>query len=425
MVRDRDVHRPPSGSARRKRRRKFSPSTARSARRRIAAPAERLDEVRESPRGPRGPRSPRRPASRRGEQRVRRRHPVERAHELAREVGAEPDVLDRPSARRHGRCGRRRGRAWARFASTASGCSMIPMTPPLSRKRAQRVVGEVARVVVDRAARGVADDDRRVRHALEDVPVRLLQAWARSRIMPSSTHRSTSCRPSSLRPPAPVSAAPSANGFRRFHVSDIIRTPSSHIDLGDPRVVAERLGALEREHQPDALAALHGGRGRRAAGPRRRVSAFSRTARWKAAICAEPLAQAALRQERKIDEHRADLQRDAAGLEVREPVRRERDSPPRACATGTRARAAGRCGRRRSAGTALLDSLSRSVETTDLGRSIADRGASRYAHAVFGGARSLQGRATSTPCVIGSTRGGSRCCGNVLSRSAALVPSSL
>ena len=38
--------------------------------------------------------------------------------------------------------------------------------------------------------------------------------------------RSTRARPIWLRPPAGASPVPSANGLRRFQVSDAIRTPS-------------------------------------------------------------------------------------------------------------------------------------------------------------------------------------------------------
>ena len=127
----------------------------------------------------------------------------------------------------------------------------------------------------------------------------------------------------------------------------------------------------------------------------------------------EPLAQAALRQERKVDEDRTHLERDAAALKVGEPVRRERvrlPVPARAERELEQQVVVSVDDRR----TRLLDSLSRSVETTDLVRPIADRGArQRDAHAVFGGARFLQGEPRALPASSVDNEEGLKCCGSV------------
>ena len=93
--------------------------------------------------------------------------------------------------------------------------------------------------------------------------------------------------------------------------------------LGRPRLVAELLDAFEREHQPDPLAALdrvevgcrpdlHNPLGALADGTEQ------------AGRLAERLAERALGLPLELDEDRADLQPDAAGLEQRQPRPGER-----------------------------------------------------------------------------------------------------
>ena len=117
-------------------------------------------------------------------------------------------------------------RAIVRFSwSIASGWSMTPRSPPASRKRAELVVAEVSRVVVDRAAGRMGAEDR-CPAARSTISANAAgEACARSRMTPSETSSSTSARPSRESPPS--SAAPSENGFRRFHVSPAMRMPSS------------------------------------------------------------------------------------------------------------------------------------------------------------------------------------------------------
>ena len=57
------------------------------------------------------------------------------------------------------------------------------------------------------------------------------------------------------RPPVSFSPAPSANFVRRFHVNDAMRTPSRKNASRTARSAADRLHALEREHERDAAAA--------------------------------------------------------------------------------------------------------------------------------------------------------------------------
>ncbi len=145
-------------------------------------------------------------------------------------------------------------------------------------ERPELVVGQVARVIVDGAARGVRADHPRARRLARGSRRRRAATRARGRGSPRArTSSSTSARPRRERPPS--SAAPSANG-----ISAIPRQPGhAHAELperlGGPGLVAELLDTLEREHQPDPLALLDrvevGGRAH-LHGAR---SGFSRTAR--------------------------------------------------------------------------------------------------------------------------------------------------
>ena len=147
------------------------------------------------------------------------------------------------------------------------------------------------------------------------------EAWARSRITPSSDELVDE-RPAQPREPAVLG---SAVGER---VAPVPRQPRhAHPELperlGRPRLVAELLDALEREHQPDPLAALdrvevgcrpdlHNPLGALADGTEQ------------AGRLAERLAERALGLPLELDEDRAHLQPDAAGLEQGEPRPGER-----------------------------------------------------------------------------------------------------
>ena len=124
---------------------------------------------------------------------------------------------------------------------------------------AQGLVREVPRVVVHRAARRVADDDRRLRRAFEDVQVRL-----RPGVGEVEDQTELDAEVDQL--PAQLAQASGAGLCRTVGewVAPIPRQrqhPDAQLPhrLRDPRVVAERLGSFEREHQPDALAAFDGG----------------------------------------------------------------------------------------------------------------------------------------------------------------------
>ena len=94
-------------------------------------------------------------------------------------------------------------------------------------------------------------------------------------------------------------------------------------DVRDPWVVAQRLDAFEREHEPDSVAALDRVEIRAASAPPATRSGFSRTAWWSAVTWRSASRRRSLRLELELDEDRADLQADAAGLEQRQPRLRE------------------------------------------------------------------------------------------------------
>ena len=123
------------------------------------------------------------------------------------------------------------------------------------RDRAELIVVEVARPVEDAPATAVRAEDRRAVHALQDVRERPARRVGQVEDHASPTSRSTSSRPSRESPP-PSSAAPSANGFRRFHVSPAIRTPSAWKTSAGQVSTPKRLDALEREQEADAIACL-------------------------------------------------------------------------------------------------------------------------------------------------------------------------
>ena len=198
---------------------------------------------------------------------------------------------------------------------------------------AQLCVREVARMVVDGAAARVRDADAALVRC-EALVEELRRCVRQIEHDPRSASTGSSERPSRESPPS--SAAPSANGFRRFHVSPAIRRPELPEEVGAPELVAERLDALEREHQADSLAALDevevGSR------PHRhdpiRVLAHGAMERGR---LAERRAERSLGLPLELDEDRADLKADAAGFEERQPRPARRRSSRRAGARGARA----------------------------------------------------------------------------------------
>ena len=147
------------------------------------------------------------------------------------------------------------------------------------------------------------------------------EACARSRITPSRTSSSTSARPEP-REPAVLGGAVGEG------VAAVPRQPRhAHAELperlGGPHLVAELLDALEREHQPDPLAALD----RVEVGCRPNLHnplGILADGTEQAGRLAERLAERALGLALELDEDRAHLQPDAAGLEQGQPRPGER-----------------------------------------------------------------------------------------------------
>ena len=119
---------------------------------------------------------------------------------------------------------------------------------------AQLVVGQVARVVVDRPARRVGADHRSTGGARDDLVERRRRGVGEVEDHPEPDELVDE-RPAEPREPAVLGGAV---GER---VAAVPRQPRhAHAELperlGRPRLVAELLDAFEREHQPDPLAAL-------------------------------------------------------------------------------------------------------------------------------------------------------------------------
>ena len=258
-------------------------------------------------------------------------------------------------------------------------------------------------MVVDCATGGVTDDDGRVAVRVRGRPSTSAPRRAPGR---GSSRARRTCR---------RVAARARSGLRGLTRPRRRRTGSgdsrSATSSGRPAPTRPRpsTGRTRATRRPRATASGRCARrsprrrDRRAAAPRRRCPR-SRARRVGMRRSARAPPQSALRQIRKIDEDGADLQRHSARLQVREPVRRERVRLP------VPARPEGELEQQvvvavddRQDG--LLDSLSRSVETTDLGRSIADRGATDAMRTPCSGVRgSCRGEPRALPASWVDTR---------------------
>ena len=213
-------------------------------------------------------------------------------------------------------------------------------------ERPQLVVGQVAGVIVDGPTGGVRADHRSALDPRRGSRRTRAATRARGRgSRPSPTSRRRASRPSRESPPS--SAAPSEKGFRRFQVSPAMRIAELPERLGGPELVAELLDTLEREHQPDLLAALDRSRSAAERTCSEPVGILAHGAQ-KAGRLTERLAQRALGLALELDEDGADLEADAARLEQRQPRAGERAASRRTGAPGSRARAGDRDARRRS-----------------------------------------------------------------------------
>ena len=206
-----------------------------------------------------------------------------------------------------------------RSGSIAIGCSIRPKTP--SRSASARSCSSVRLRGVSLTARQPACvTQTRPAYVSRHSSKSRGEACERSRITPSSAKRASSLRPS----PREAAVVGSAVRERVAPVPGQPGHPQAELpeEVGCRDLVAERLDALEGEHQPDPLAALD------------RVEIRLRPHRQDAlgvlahgvvesGHLAERLAQAPLRLELELDEDRADLKADAAGLEQRQPRLRE------------------------------------------------------------------------------------------------------
>ena len=265
-----------------------------------------------SPPGPRGARS-RSPARRPGTERAR-------ALELAREVAAEADVADadrldevvdvidqardRPLRRVHDE--RQRHQA---DDAVALG------------ERAQLVVAEVARGVADGAAERMADEHRPVARALEHLGERAL-VGVREVERDRQPGHAIDERAADLAEPSGgrlgravgerVAAVPGQRGHAHAERAE-------HVDQAG--VVAERLHALEREHEAEAAGLERGVQvGGRA--HRDRLRGLGDRA-VELGDAEQRLAQRQLGQVGIVRVERADLEPHAARLELRQPAVRE------------------------------------------------------------------------------------------------------
>ena len=123
-------------------------------------------------------------------------------------------------------------------------------------ERAELVVGQVARVVVDRAAGGVGADHRRAVGPGDDLGERRRRGVGEVEDHPELDELVDE-RAAEAREPAVLGGAV---GERVAAVPGQPRHPHAELPerLGRPELVAELLDALERQHQPDPLAPLDG-----------------------------------------------------------------------------------------------------------------------------------------------------------------------
>ena len=182
-------------------------------------------------------------------------------------------------------------------------------------QRTQLLVGEVARGLVDGAAAGMRDADA------AGVGLQALVEEPRRGVREVEDH--AQLREARQQPPPEPGEAAVVGGAVRERVAPVPGQPGHPQaelpeEVGCRDLVPERLDPLEGEHQPDPLAALD------------RVEVRLRPHREDAlgvlahrvlesGHLAERLAQAPLGLELELDEDRADLQADVAGLEQRQP----------------------------------------------------------------------------------------------------------
>ena len=219
--------------------------------------------------------------------------------------------------------------------------------PARVRESAELVVREVAGVVVDGPAGGVRADHRGTAGPGDDLGER-----RRRRVGEVEDHAEPDERVDERAPEA--GEATVLDGTVGERVAAVPRQPGhAHPELperlGGPDLVAELLDALERQHQADPLASRDGLEVGRRPDLEHAVGALAGGPQETGRL-AECLAQGALRLALELDEDRAHLQADAAGLEQRQPRAREGAASRRSGARGSRARAAGRGGRPRSRG---------------------------------------------------------------------------
>ena len=191
-----------------------------------------------------------------------------------------------------------------------------PEEPAGGGEGAELVVRQVAGVVVDCTAGRVRADDRGARDPLDDLGER-----RRRRMREVEDHP----EPDELVDERAAEAREAAVLRRavRERVAAVPRQPG-HPDaelperLRRPELVAELLDTLERQHQPDPLAALDGVEVGGRANLQHAVGVLAHRAQ-QARRLAEGLAQRSLRLALELDEDGADLQADAAGLEQGQP----------------------------------------------------------------------------------------------------------
>ena len=208
-----------------------------------------------------------------------------------------------------------------RSGPIAIGWSISPKRPPASAQRAELVVVEVPRRVVDGPAAAVRAEDRRAGRPLEQLGVDT------ARRVREVEHDAELDEPvDQLAPEArePAAVLGRAVGERVPAVPGEARHPDAERveDVRGPGLDAEALDALEREHQPQPLARLDAGEVGSVAHLEDAVGVLGDRA-VERRHHRQRLAQRPLGLHGDVDVDRADLEADAALLEQREPRPRE------------------------------------------------------------------------------------------------------